>query len=85
MTEEKQDIQFINYNLNHLTDENPKSSNIPGLNISLMNHQLTSLYHAELLENNNGFRIKYEEPKYYMNDYDVDNFRDFYTNFGVIG
>ena len=88
MTVEKQDIQFINYPLNHLTDENPKSTNIQGLNISLMNHQLTSLYHAELLENNNGFRIKYEENKYYsdyMNDYDVDNFRDFYTNFGVIG
>lgn len=84
----QQEREVINYNFNNLNDESPKGHNIPGLNISLMNHQLTSLYHADMLEKNEGFRINYEEPEYYHSygrDEDIEPFRDFYTNFGVIG
>lgn len=78
----------VDYKFNQLDDEKPKGHNVPGLNVRLMNHQLTSIYHAEMLEKNEGFRISYEEPSYYqtyVKEEDVDNFRDFYTNFGVIG
>lgn len=78
----------IDYKFNKLDDESPKGSNVLGLNIPLMNHQLTSLYHAEMLEKNEGICIPYGKPSYYyeyVKDEDINSFRHFYTNFGIIG
>jgi hypothetical protein len=44
----------INYKFNSLDDTHPKDENVNGLKIDLMNHQKTALYHASLLEKNNG-------------------------------
>jgi len=80
-------MELINYKFKELDDIHPKSNNIPGLKINLMNHQKTSIHHAEILEKNEGFKIVYQEPEFY-NQYnkeeDVEPFRDFYSNFGII-
>lgn len=78
----------FDYKFNNLNDTHPKSDNIAGLNIQLMNHQKTSIYHAEILERNNGFSITLDEKKsnYYdvFKDFDVYPKRDVYCNFGII-
>jgi hypothetical protein len=52
-----------------------------------MNHQKTSIYHAEMIERNEGIRIEYKEPEYsafYSKDEDIEPYRNVYFNFGII-
>lgn len=81
------ELTTYNYKFNQLDDSHPKSDNIPGLSIELMNHQKTAIYHAEILESNNGFRIPWIETPFwnsYCRDEEGENYRDVYTNFGVL-
>jgi len=85
-SEDKTTLQ-LSYRLSELDDIHPKSDNIPGLNISLMNHQKTSIYHCEILERNNGFHIDWNEKNHYYEYYredDVLPYRVVFSNFGVI-
>jgi len=83
-------MEIINfdYRFNNLDDIHPKSDNIPGLSIQLMNHQKTAIYHAQILEANNGFRINWEENITNYNslykEEDVKPYRDLFVNFGII-
>lgn len=54
--------ELIGYKLCELDDLHPKCLNVPELKITLMNHQKTSIYHAEMIERNEGIRIEYNEP-----------------------
>ena len=75
------------YNFNNLDDNHPKSGNVAGIDINLMSHQKTSLYHCQVLENEKGFRINYKEPEYYqeyIKEHDILKHRDFCPNFGII-
>jgi len=79
--------ELIGYKLCELDDSHPKCDNVPELSINLMNHQKTSIYHAEMIERNEGIRIEYSEPEYssfYSRDEDIDKFRNIYFNFGII-
>ena len=79
--------EFISYKLCDLDDSHQKSENVPELKISLMNHQKTSIYHAEMIERNEGIRIEYVEPEYsslYLKDEDIEPYRNIYFNFGII-
>jgi hypothetical protein len=79
--------ELIDYKLCELDDSQPKCINIPELKISLMNHQKTSIYHAEMIERNEGIRIEYKEPEYsafYSRDEDIEPHRNIYFNFGII-
>jgi len=79
--------EFINYKLCELDDSHQKSENVPELKISLMNHQKTSIYHAEMIERNEGIRVEYIEPEYsslYLKDEDIEPCRNVYFNFGII-
>lgn len=85
-----EEVQLLNYHLNDLNDNHPKSDNIPGLNLNLMSHQKTAIHHCEILERNEGFKIKWDEENLYVysrykNDDDIKPFRDVYTNIGIIG
>ena len=78
---------LISYKLCDLDDSHPKCENVPELKIALMNHQKTSIYHAEMIERNEGIRIEYKEPEYssfYSKDEDIDPHRNIYFNFGII-
>jgi hypothetical protein len=79
--------ELIGYKLCELDDSHPKCENVPELGIDLMNHQKTSIYHAEMIERNEGIRIEYKEPEYsafYNRDEDIDPYRNIYFNFGII-
>ena len=79
--------EFIGYKLCDLDDSHPKCENVPELKIALMNHQKTSIYHAEMIERNEGIRIEFKEPEYsafYNRDEDIDPHRNIYFNFGII-
>ena len=79
--------ELIDYKLCELDDSQPKCINIPELRISLMNHQKTSIYHADMIERNEGIRIEYKEPEYsafYSRDEDIEPHRNIYFNFGII-
>jgi len=79
--------ELIGYKLCELDDSYPKCENIPELKIALMNHQKTSIYHAEMIERNEGIRIEYKEPEYsafYSKDEDIEPYRNVYFNFGII-
>jgi len=79
--------ELISYKLCELDDSHPKCVNVPELKISLMNHQKTSIYHAEMIERNEGIRIEYKEPEYsafYSKDEDIEPYRNVYFNFGII-
>jgi len=79
--------ELISYKLCELDDSHPKCENVPELKIALMNHQKTSIYHAEMIERNEGIRIEYKEPEYssfYSKDEDIDPHRNIYFNFGII-
>jgi len=79
--------ELIGYKLCELDDSHPKIGNVPELRVSLMNHQKTSIYHAEMIERNEGIRIEYKEPEYsafYSRDEDIDLHRNIYFNFGII-
>jgi hypothetical protein len=79
--------ELIGYKLCELDDSHPKCDNVPELNINLMNHQKTSIFHAEMIERNEGIRIEYSEPEYssfYSRDEDIDKYRNIYFNFGII-
>jgi len=79
--------ELIGYKLCELDDSHPKCENIPELKIALMNHQKTSIYHAEMIERNEGIRIEYKEPEYsafYSKDEDIEPHRNVYFNFGII-
>ena len=79
--------ELIDYKLCDLDDSHPKCENVPELKISLMNHQKTSIYHAEMIERNEGIRIEFKEPEYsafYSRDEDIDQHRNIYFNFGII-
>ncbi len=79
--------ELIGYKLCDLDDSHPKCENVPELKIALMNHQKTSIYHAEMIERNEGIRIEYKEPEYsafYSKDEDIDPSRNIYFNFGII-
>jgi hypothetical protein len=79
--------ELICYKLCDLDDSHPKCVNVPELKIALMNHQKTSIYHAEMIERNEGIRIEYNEPEYsafYSRDEDIDPHRNIYFNFGII-
>jgi hypothetical protein len=79
--------ELIDYKLCDLDDSHPKCENVPELKIALMNHQKTSIYHAEMIERNEGIRIEYKEPEYsafYSRDEDIDQYRNIYFNFGII-
>jgi len=82
------EIRNFDYFFNSLDDCHPKEDNIPGLSIQLMNHQKTALYHAEILENNSGFRIKTSETitNYYSytKEEDVEPYRHLFCNFGIL-
>jgi hypothetical protein len=83
----QQQGELIGYKLCELDDSHPKCENVPELKISLMNHQKTSIYHAEMIERNEGIRIEYKEPEYsafYSRDEDIDPHRNVYFNFGII-
>ena len=78
---------LLNYNFNNLDDNHPKSSNVVGVNINMMNHQKTSLHHCQMLEKEEGLIIDYNEPSYYqeyIRENDVEKNRDFRPNFGII-
>jgi len=77
----------FNYKFNSLDDSHPKSENIEGLNIALMNHQKTAIYHAELLEKNEGFRINCEKSSFYLGrcrEEEIEPYRDVCFNFGIL-
>jgi len=77
----------FNYKFNSLDDSHPKSENIEGLNIALMNHQKTAIYHAELLEKNEGFRINCEPSSFYLGrcrEEEIEPYRDVCFNFGIL-
>jgi hypothetical protein len=79
--------ELIGYKLCELDDSHHKSENVPELKIALMNHQKTSIYHAEMIERNEGIRVEYSEPEYsafYSRDEDIDKYRNIYFNFGII-
>jgi hypothetical protein len=79
--------ELIGYKLCELDDSHAKCENVPELKIALMNHQKTSIYHAEMIERNEGIRIEYKEPEYssfYSKDEDIDPHRNIYFNFGII-
>jgi hypothetical protein len=79
--------EFIGYKLCELDDSHPKCENVTELKISLMNHQKTSIYHAEMIERNEGIRIDFKEPEYsafYSRDEDIEPHRNIYFNFGII-
>jgi hypothetical protein len=79
--------ELIGYKLCELDDSHTKCVNIPELKIALMNHQKTSIYHAEMIERNEGIRIDYKEPEYsafYSRDEDIEQQRNIYFNFGII-
>jgi hypothetical protein len=79
--------ELIGYKLCEIDDSHPKCVNVPELKISLMNHQKTSIYHAEMIERNEGIRIEFKEPEYsafYSRDEDIDQHRNIYFNFGII-
>ena len=79
--------EFIDYKLCELDDSNPKCENVPELKVALMNHQKTSIYHAEMIERNEGIRIAYKEPEYssfYSKEEDIEPYRNVYFNFGII-
>ena len=79
--------ELIGYKLCELDDSYPKCENVPELRVALMNHQKTSIYHAEMIERNEGIRIEYKEPEYsafYSRDEDIDPHRNVYFNFGII-
>jgi len=79
--------ELISYKLCELDDSHPKCENVPELKIALMNHQKTSIYHAEMIERNEGIRIEYKEPEYsvfYSKDEDIEPYRNIYFNFGII-
>ena len=82
-------IPNLSYKLSNLDDTHPKSENVTGLNINLMNHQKTAIYHAEILEKNCGFRIDWDNTPYYHSEFnwedDIEPYRDVYANFGIIG
>lgn len=77
---------LFEYKFNNLNDEHPKSDNVAGLNIQLMNHQKTAIYHAEILERNNGFTIYTDEPYTHelFRDDDICPNRHIFTNFGIL-
>ena len=76
------------YCFNNLDDNHPKSENIPGLSIELMNHQKTAIYHAEILENNDGFIINNPpssgQSYFYRNEDESNQERDIFCNFGIL-
>ena len=79
--------EFIGYKLCELDDSHPKCENVSELKIALMNHQKTSIYHAEMIERNEGIRIDFKEPEYsafYSRDEDIEQKRNIYFNFGII-
>ena len=79
--------EFIGYKLCELDDLHPKCENVSELKIALMNHQKTSIYHAEMIERNEGIRIDFKEPEYsafYSRDEDIEQKRNIYFNFGII-
>jgi hypothetical protein len=79
--------EFISYKLCELDDSHPKCENVSELKIALMNHQKTSIYHAEMIERNEGIRIEFKEPEYsafYSRDEDIEPHRNIYFNFGII-
>jgi hypothetical protein len=79
--------ELIGYKLCELDDSHPKCENVPELKVALMNHQKTSIYHAEMIERNEGIRIEYKEPEYsafYSRDEDIEQQRNIYFNFGII-
>ena len=79
--------ELISYKLCELDDSHPKCENVPELRVALMNHQKTSIYHAEMIERNEGIRIEFTEPEYsafYSRDEDIDLHRNVYFNFGII-
>jgi len=80
-------ILSLKYKLNGLNDSHPKSDNVNGLNISLMNHQKTAIHHAEILESNSGFRIDWTDSSSYYGEYsdeDIEPYRDVFCNFGIL-
>ena len=79
--------ELVGYKLCELDDSHPKCVNVPELKIALMNHQKTSIYHAEMIERNEGIRIEFKEPEYsvfYSRDEDIEEQRNIYFNFGII-
>lgn len=79
--------ELIGYKLCELDDLQPKCENVPELRVALMNHQKTSIYHAEMIERNEGIRVEYREPEYssfYSKDEDIEPHRNIYFNFGII-
>jgi hypothetical protein len=79
--------ELVGYKLCELDDSHPKCVNVPELKIALMNHQKTSIYHAEMIERNEGIRIEFKEPEYsvfYSRDEDIEELRNIYFNFGII-
>ena len=82
------ETRLYEYKFNSLNDTHPKDDNIPGLNIQLMNHQKTSLYHCQLLERNEGITVSWtEQTAWNVNilTKDVYPYRDIYASFGIIG
>ena len=60
--------QEITYDLKNLNDSHSKENNVDGLNIQLMNHQKTSLYHSLLIESNDGILIN---ETYYFSTFGI--------------
>lgn len=79
---------MLSYKFNILDDSHPKVEEVPGLNIELMNHQKTSLYHCEILEKNQALIVPWEEDQsYYHYSYrevDIEPTREIYFQFGII-
>ena len=74
----------FNYLFNALDDSHPKSDNIEGLSLELMNHQKTSIYHAQLLEQNEGFRIDWSTQPISYREEEISPYRDVFFNFGIL-
>lgn len=74
----------FNYKFNALDDSHPKSDNIDGLSLELMNHQKTAIYHAQLLEQNEGFRIEWIPSSSIFDDKEAKPYRDVFFNFGIL-
>lgn len=80
-------IRF-DYQFNSLNDNHPKSDNVPGLSLDLMNHQKTAIYHAEIIERNEGFRIQWDNHFSNLTRFNkeevIDPYFQIYCNFGVL-